>query len=121
MEIGTMGKVLVTIRVENLEDLYKVDQGAIRPEEVRHVEVDDALVDTGATMLSMPTRLIRQLGLKPLRVRQARASAGTVPVQVHGTVRLTIQGRECPSDVTEVTEVTDDCPVLVGQVPLELL
>ena len=62
-----MGKVLVTVRVENLEDLYKVDQGAIRPDEVRHVEVDDALVDTGATMLSMPARLIRQLGLKPLR------------------------------------------------------
>ncbi len=118
MEIGTMGKALVTVRVENLEDLYKVDQGAIRPEEVRHVEVDDALVDTGATMLSMPARLIRQLGLKPLRVRQARTSAGIVSVRVHGTVRLTIQGRECPSDVTEVP---DDCPVLVGQVPLELL
>ena len=34
------------------------------------------------------------------------------------TVRLTIQGRDCPSDVVEVPE---DCPVLVGQVPLELM
>jgi predicted aspartyl protease len=118
MEIGTMGKVLVTVRVENLEDLYKLDQGTIRPDEIRHVEVDDALVDTGAIMLSMPTRLIRQLGLKPLRVRQARTSAGPVSDQVHGTVRLTIQGRECPSDVTEVP---DDCPILIGQIPLELL
>jgi len=113
-----MGRVLVTVRVENLEDMYKVGQGAIRGDEVRRVEVTDALVDTGATMLSMPGRLIRQLGLAPLRTRQARTSAGTVPVQVYGTVRLTIQGRDCPSDVTELP---DNCPVLVGQVPLELL
>jgi predicted aspartyl protease len=118
MSIETMGKVLVTVRVENLEDLYRVGQGAIRTDEVRRVEVTDALVDTGATMLSMPGRLIRQLGLTPLRIRQAHTSAGTVPVQVYGTVRLTIQRRDCPSDVTERP---DDCPVLIGQMPLELL
>jgi predicted aspartyl protease len=80
--------------------------------------VGDALVDTGATMLSMPGRLIRQLGLSHVRARQARTSAGPVTVQIYGTVRLTIQGRDCPSDVTEVP---DDCAVLIGQVPLELL
>jgi hypothetical protein len=31
---------------------------------------------------------------------------------------LTIQGRECK---VEVAEPPDDCPVLIGQVPLELL
>jgi hypothetical protein len=40
------------------------------------------------------------------------------PVQVNGTVRLTIQGRDCPSDVTELH---GDCPVLVGKVPLNML
>jgi predicted aspartyl protease len=113
-----MGKVQVTARIENLEDLYKLKQGSIGPDAVRGVEVTDALVDTGATILSMPGRLIRQLGLEPLRVRQARTSAGQVPVQVYGTVRLTIQGRDCPTDVSELP---DDCPVLIGQVPLELL
>jgi predicted aspartyl protease len=118
MDLESMGKVLVSARIENLEDLYKAAQGAIRADEVRRVEVADALVDTGATILSMPGRLIRQLGLSPLRVREARTSAGSVTVQVFGTVRLTIQGRDCPSDVTELP---DDCPVLIGQVPLELL
>jgi hypothetical protein len=33
MSIDTMGKVLVTVRVENLEDLYRVGQGAIRTDE----------------------------------------------------------------------------------------
>jgi predicted aspartyl protease len=118
MGIQTMGKVLVTAKVESLEDLFQVDRGTLPDDQVRRIEVDDALVDTGATILSMPTRLIRQLGLRPVRSRQARTAAGIVTVQVYGTVRLTIQGRECPIDVSEVP---DDCPVLIGQIPLELL
>ncbi len=118
MGIETMGKVLVPVRVENLGDLHQSSLGLIRPDEVRGVEVSEALVDTGATMLGMPRRLIQQLGLGPLRTRRVRTSAGPTTMQIYGTVRLTIQGRDCPSDVTELP---DDCPVLIGQVPLELL
>jgi clan AA aspartic protease len=118
METTTMGKVLVTAKIENLADLFSADKNLIPLEQVRSVEVSEALVDTGATGLALPKRLISQLGLKPLRTRRARTSAGIVTVQVYGTVRLTIQGRECPSDVSEVP---DDCPVLIGQVPLEIL
>ena len=66
----------------------------------------------------MPARLIQQLGLKPLRMRHVRTSAGLATVQMYGGVRLTIQGRDCLSDVTELP---DDCPVLIGQIPLEAL
>jgi predicted aspartyl protease len=118
MELETMGKVLVTAKIENLADLVNADQGTLKESEVRVVEVDDALVDKGASGLSMPRRLIQKLGLKPLRMRQARTSAGIVTVQVYGTARLTIQGRECPTDVTELP---DECPVLIGLIPLEVL
>jgi len=118
MEQTSMGKVLVAARIENLEDLFSVKKGLLAPDQMRVVEVPDALVDTGATGLCMPQRLIAQLGLDSLRTRRARTSAGTVSVQVYGTVRLTIQGRDCPCDVTELP---DECPVLIGQVPLELL
>jgi len=114
----TMGRVVVAATVENLDDLGSLRRGLLRPDQVRRVEVPDALVDTGATMLSMPKRLVQQLGLSPLRTRPVRTSSGTRVAQVYGTVRLTIQGRDCPSDVVEVP---DDCPVLVGQVPLELM
>ena len=90
---------------------------ALAPDKVRRIEID-ALVDTGAAMLSMPKRIIEQLGLRPLRTRAVRTSTGPRLAQVYGTVRLTVQGRDCPSDVVEVA---DDCPVLVGQVPLELM
>src|SRR2546422_43048 len=118
MGTSTMGKVIVTAKIENLEDLYKVKQGILAADKVRQVEVNDALVDTGATGLSVPKNLIARLGLDPMRKRRARTSAGTVDVQTYGAVRLTIQGRDCIGDVTEIS---DDCPVLIGQVPLELL
>ena len=115
---ATMGKVLVSAKIENFHDVYDSRQGRILSENVRTVEVGDALVDTGATILSMPKRLIAQLGLDPIRTRQARTSAGPITVQIYGTARLTIQDREC---TTDVSELPDDCPVLIGQVPLELL
>ena len=43
--------------------LWAAQQEHLPAEQVRRVTVPDALVDTGATLLSMPTRLIRQLGL----------------------------------------------------------
>lgn len=116
MGIDTMGKVLVTATIENLADVIGVEEGRLTPDQVRAVEVDGALVDTGATALSMPRRLVERLGLRHIRTRPARTSAGTIEVQVFGTARLTIQGRDCPCDVTALP---DECPVLIGQIPLE--
>ena len=118
MEPSTMGKVLVTAKIENLEDLFKVEQGLLSDDQVRRIEVTDALADTGATGLLLPKRLITQLGLRPFRTRQARGLGGTVPLPMYRAVRLTIQGRDCTIDVGEIW---DEFPVLVGQVPLELL
>lgn len=118
MGIDPMGKVLVTAKIENLSDLYQVDRDALPASEVRQVEVNDALVDTGASILSMPIHLIQQLGLRPIRTRHARTSGGIASFQVYSAVRLTVQGRDCLSDVMELP---DDCPVLIGQIPLELL
>ncbi len=118
METTTMGKVIVTARIENLHDLFNASQGQAPAEPVRSVEVTDALIDTGATTLSLPRRMVAQLGLRPVRTRQARTSAGPVTLQMYGIVRLTVQGRDCNCDVIEAP---DDCPVLIGQIPLEML
>ena len=118
METTTMGKVSVAAKIENIADLYAVDNGTLRSDQVRCVDVSDALVDTGATMLSLPRRMIAELGLKRFRTRHARTTTGVSEFAVYGTVQLTVQGRDCRVDVTEVP---DDCPVLIGQVPRELL
>ena len=113
-----MGKVLVKAVVENLDDLFAVRKGLLPVDQVRRVEVDDALIDTGATGLMVPKRLIAALGLEPLRIRPARTVAGPIPLQVYRAVRLSIQGRDCISDVTEIP---DEFSIMIGQVPLELM
>jgi len=118
METEAMGRVLTEATIENLEDLWNERKGTVPPEQVRRLTVPDALVDTGATMLSIPRRLIGQLGLKEQYRKRARSSAGVSEVGVYDAVRLTIQGRTCTMDVVEVP---DDVPVLIGQLPLEQL
>jgi predicted aspartyl protease len=113
-----MGKVLVTAKIENLEDLYSAKRGLLPDDQVRRIEVHDAVVDTGATTLLLPKRMIAALGLEPLRTRHSRGLGGDFLLPVFGTVRLTIQGRDCALDVGEIG---DEYPVLVGQIPLESL
>jgi predicted aspartyl protease len=113
-----MGRFAVPGVVERLEDLYRVQRGELAADRPRRAEVTEALVDTGATGLSLPRSLVVQLGLLPIRTRRAVTTAGVRDVPTYGAVKLTVQGRDC---VCDVTEVDDACPVLIGQVPLELM
>ena len=42
MEIMTMGKVVVSARIENLQDTYEAEKGVLPAGDVRSVEVADA-------------------------------------------------------------------------------
>ena len=113
-----MGRVLTEATVENLEDLYAAERGRLPVDQVRRATVPDALVDTGATLLSLPTRLVRQMGLTKRGTKRVTSSSGATEAAMYDAVRLTIQGRTCTMDVLEVP---DDVPVLIGQIPLEHL
>ena len=113
-----MGRVLTEATLENLEDLWAVKRGLLPPEQVRRIQVLDALVDTGATLLSLPTRLVQQLGLSKTSSKHVISSIGVAEAGIYDAVRLTIQGRTCTMDVMEVP---DSVPVLIGQLPLEHL
>jgi predicted aspartyl protease len=118
METATMGRVLTEATIENLEDLWAVKRGLLAAEQARRITVADALVDTGATLLSLPTRLIQQLGLSKTSSKRVTSSIGLAEAAVYDAVRLTIQGRACTMDVMEAP---DSVPVLIGQIPLEHL
>ncbi len=62
--------------------------------------------------------MIEQLGLAQVRSGRAITATGSATFAIFGPVRLTIQGRACSVDVSEVA---DECPVLIGHVSLELL
>jgi len=92
--------------------------GKLNPSLVRTIEVEDALVDTGAISLSMPNRLIKQLGLRPVNTKRVRTTNGVVRSNLYSSVRLWVQGEWC---TTDVYELPDDVPVLIGQIPLEAM
>ena len=118
METETMGRVVTTVLFENLTDLFDIRRGLMAPGEARSALIEDALVDTGAFLLSMPTNLIQKLGLMQTGTRPIRSSIGVAEARTFAMVRMTIMDRSC---ATDVLEVPDGTPVLIGQLPLEHL
>ncbi len=106
------------IELENLKDLYAVELGAINSENVRRITIENALVDTGATGLCLPTSLIHQLELTPIRNIRAQTANGTIERTVYSQVKYTVLER---SDFITVTDLPEDAPVLVGHMILEAL
>ena len=113
-----MGRVAVAAKIENVYDLYEVTQGQRASGAVRSVEVPDALVDTGAMYLGLPSRMVQELGLRPLFQRNVKTTNGTALRTIYGICRITLQGRQCH---VEAAELPGDCPVLIGQLPLEAM
>ena len=109
-----------TTRIElvNRKDMFLAEAGVIAPEEIRRVIVEDAVVDTGATRLSLPKPLIEQLGLTPVGRARARTTNGIVDRIIYSEVRFTVLERE---GTLEITELPSNVPVLVGHIVLEML
>ena len=106
------------IKLANLSDLFLVQVGAMNPEDVRRLTVEDALVDTGATRLCLPTSLIEHLGLRTVDTRTARTAAGIVERTVYSEVEYTLLER---SSTIRVTDLPEGSPVLIGHMVLEEL
>lgn len=113
-----MGRVLVEAKIENLNDLWEVERGLRAADQVRAVTIPDALIDIVASQLSLPPGLIRQLGLRKLHEKRIRSATGSATVGVYDLVHLTVQGRDCK---VEVTEIAEGSPALIGQIPLEIM
>ena len=106
------------IKLANLEDLQAVRLGVKEPEDVRSITVAEALVDTGATGLCLPTSLIDHLGLTPVGKRNARTAAGIVERTIYSEVEYTLLGR---SSTIRVTNLPEGSPVLIGHIIMETL
>jgi predicted aspartyl protease len=118
MESGQAGKVIVSAKIENFIDVEMREKGLLPADQVRSVEVHDALVDNGQSNLLVPRRLVAQLGLRYYCDRPAHGIGEAITLPMYSAVWLTIQGREC---VLDVGEIEDQFPVLIGRIPLEAL
>ena len=113
-----MGKVIVKVKFTNSTDSDNAQQGLITESAIRTIETE-GIVDTGAVMLSLPQDLVEKLGLRTIgqrRVRYANGQPDQKPIA--GAILIEIQGRQALVDCLVQDE---DSPVLIGQVPLELM
>ena len=106
------------VKLANLADLIRAQDGTINPEEVRRVTVKDALVDTGASRLSLPKPIIEQLGLSPVGSMNSMTANGMVTRTVYAEVEFTILER---TESIRVTDLPANAPALVGHIVLEKL
>ena len=106
------------IELVNRKDQFLAEADVIKPKEVRRATVENALVDTGATRLSLPKSLIEQLGLTPVGTTRAMTSNGIADRTIYSEVRFTVLER---TGTLEVTNLPDNAPVLVGHIVLEML
>jgi hypothetical protein len=114
-----MGQVITTITVTNRIDRVMAERGFISAEEVRSVILDNVVVDSGATLLSLPARIISQLGLIQVGERDVETSAGIKKGRIFADAQIIVEGREGRFDCLELPEGVS--AVLLGVIPMEEL
>ncbi len=119
LQAKQMGQVITTITVTNRIDRVMAERGFISAEEVRSVILDNVVVDTGATLLSLPARIISQLGLIQVGERDVETSAGIKKGRIFADAQIIVEEREGRFDCLELPEGVS--AVLLGVIPMEEL
>ncbi len=115
-EDATMGKVIVQVEMSSYDDEAAVEEGRLKPEQVRRSKID-ALVDTGSTLMVLPEEEIRKLGLRVIREAVSRFANGQSSTRkIYGPVRIRVMSRE---ELVLVMPAHPGMPALLGQIPLE--
>src|SRR5262245_7249112 len=113
-----MGKVMQPIKLRNSNDVARVLEGALPAEAIRGLEIE-ALVDTGATMLVLPSDVVAALGVPFQGMRRVRYASGESADRAWvGNIEIEILGRK--TVCTAIVEKAGAMP-LIGQIPLEEL
>jgi predicted aspartyl protease len=113
-----MGKVMVEIELVNPIDEGMHRLGHLKANEVRRIKLS-ALVDTGASLLSIPESDLQKLGLPVLREAVSRYANGqTAKRKIYGPAVVHVMGR---NGSVSVLAGHPGMPALLGQLPLEEL
>ncbi len=105
-------------RLWNYVDGALAERGVIRPEEVRSIELEEAVVDTGSTRLVLTRELVQRLGL-PLvgEITVKYADSRTARKPIARGVLVEIMGRDSIFDAV----VEEQGEPLIGMEVLEAL
>ncbi|MEO9256320.1 MAG: aspartyl protease family protein [Tepidiformaceae bacterium] len=113
-----MGHVFADILITNRRDRILADAGVIAEAAVRSLDLRGVLVDTGASHLALPGRLITQLGLELADTVQVSTADGPRSSRLFTDAHLVVDGRV---DSFGCIELPDNAEPLLGVIPLETL
>jgi len=112
-----MGKVIVKAKLWNFADEIDFKKGLISKDRIRTVEVEDAIVDTGATMVSLPEDIVEKLGLFIDEEKEITYANNTKEKRkIAKGLIIEIMGR---TSETRCIVNNRGTKVLIGQIPLE--
>jgi predicted aspartyl protease len=112
-----MGQVHTQMTIINRADEIRAADGTISADQIRKVTLTSVLADSGAMMLSLPIRIIEQLGLTPLKEVLA-STAGYQRTRVFQDAKVSIGDRV---GVFQCLELPDGDNPLLGVIPMEEL
>jgi predicted aspartyl protease len=113
-----MGKVTTTLTIINRADEILAANGVLPATEIRKITLNDVLVDTAATVLSLPKLIIQQLDLSPLKEVLTSTAAGYQRATVFQDAKVSLMGRE---GVFQCFELPGGDNPLLGVIPMEEL
>jgi predicted aspartyl protease len=113
-----MGQVRTQITITNRLDEALAEKGIIPAGQVRTVTLNSVLADSGAMMLSLPIKIIEQLGLAPLKEVLASTAAGYQRTRVFQDAKVSIGDRV---GVFQCLELPGGDNPLLGVIPMEEL
>ena len=113
-----MGITYADITLTNSGDLTLLHKGYIEKKEVKTTSVA-ALVDTGASMLTIPRSIQKQLGLPKIDEQNVELGNGSIiTVDVVGPVEIRFENRVT---ITTAVVLPDEIEVLLGAIPLQAM
>jgi len=113
-----MGTTFADIRLTNSEDLLLLRKGYVEKDEVRTVQVR-ALVDTGASLLTIPLSIQQKLGLNKIDEQNVELGDGSIiTVDIVGPIELKFENRIA---IVTAAVLPLEVEVLLGVIPLEYM
>ncbi len=113
-----VGQVFALITIENSFDRQKAAEQLIAADAVRAVQIEDVLVDTGASHLCLPANIVALLGLPLVEEVLVDTAAGIVTRRLVDGARVTVAGR---SSTFPCIELAVGSRPLLGVIVMEAL
>ena len=111
-----MGLIYADIELINFVDLNNAKNHLIGQEEIRRTYVN-ALVDSGAIMLTINDSVKEQLGLDVLEYRTCQTADGSIKkLEVVGPIEIKFKNRR---SLTQALVMPGDNEILLGAIPME--